>query len=1225
MATQKMFIGRKTEIDLIKTLFQTDSTRALLFRGKGGLGKTRLLLKAKELAESHQGIWGREIRKAKLALVQEFTSSEWSKEFIRGSQLSASEVGLNLIMTDAHLDKSQMVIDLNEVINERPDAIIISLGSFEELRPGIERAIRLGIKVLTFDNELERIDGLTTRIAQEDYSSALLLAEKMAEDLNYEGEIAVIAAQGHTRQERRLQALEATIKKYPYLNIAVRYGSMEHEAEEITRKSTKEILQKHPTVRAIWATFDEYARGASLAIAETKKSDISVYGFDLCSKDQEYMKQPDSRWRTTVAINPAEAGSICIQLATQAVYGFALRRFYSLQLKIFTQEELGESMDSLSIAPSNFGSPTWLRTLQSAIKENRSSHLLVGPILDFDDRTLHIPENLEKHILNIAGNPDLQEYQQRRGRLTSLLMDDTADHAEIEFAKQEVRASFVRSINQLTETRRLVLFLDTLEKLSASSTQHLFELLKQLKNTLCICASRPKEQDGENDNAVALEAAMESAAQCINLKPLTYQDSLDYLAQKQEQLGVVLEPNTAEKLLTIADGRPILIDLAVEFAARSISLQKIPDLKISDWEQMSLEKREEVQNDLEEILVNLISGFSRRIEGLFLALSRIYPLTVPFISHLLKISLREAQILYSEAQGYVFVKTLPGDQGISLHDEMRRMIVNYIWPTRDPDQDRQQRDSRLAISYIKKRIAEFNSEEFIKFRPFMSAEQDASVREWWALREQLVFHSLYAEPLRGWREFVEAFDDATDAHKLEVRDGLVHQFDILKPIEMTQEAEYEVRRRIVRNLIDKPDYDQAGKELHAIVNMKLTSHQRFDVLILAGKFYMDCGELTMAENSLLDAQKLYEEEPELRRWQGNTLNLLGQVHRRMGLIDQASDEYKRALELAVETRNETQSASILNNLGYLAALSGRYPEAENFSQKAYGVWKRLGQQRGLGMCLSTLGEIHRYWGKYNDAMSYYSRSLEIFEPEDDKVWMMRLYSYLGAVYRLAKKYKEAEDNLLAALAFEIPTELPWTRHVFGCLKRDLGFLKEARDQFVLSDKQATELHDKRTQMNNMVALAELDYEQWRIEGDTFVKQVLKRNIFDYYAKISKDISDGYGFLHHAARVEHVLANLLFDEGLIDQALDFYARSYLGLAQRTGGYGPLTFADECQQLENRILLLSQRSVLTALEWCEILEERWKASQQYGESLQELLSRITTLRVDIKLTTKMPAEK
>jgi len=36
---------------------------------------------------------------------------------------------------------------------------------------------------------------------------------------------------------------------------------------------------------------------------------------------------------------------------------------------------------------------------------------------------------------------------------------------------------------------------------------------------------------------------------------------------------------------------------------------------------------------------------------------------------------------------YVFVKQLP-DGRISLHDEMRRMVNEYVWPQVDPDRER---------------------------------------------------------------------------------------------------------------------------------------------------------------------------------------------------------------------------------------------------------------------------------------------------------------------------------------------------------------------------------------------------------------------------------------------------------------------------------------------------------------------------------------------------------
>ena len=98
----------------------------------------------------------------------------------------ANELGVSLYETDAKFDLDRMASDLESVILKSPDAIVIRLGSSEKLRAGIQRAIEQGIKVLTFDNYLPNVDGLTTSIVLDD-ADEHELSEMLAKDMNFRG------------------------------------------------------------------------------------------------------------------------------------------------------------------------------------------------------------------------------------------------------------------------------------------------------------------------------------------------------------------------------------------------------------------------------------------------------------------------------------------------------------------------------------------------------------------------------------------------------------------------------------------------------------------------------------------------------------------------------------------------------------------------------------------------------------------------------------------------------------------------------------------------------------------------------------------------------------------------------------------------------------------------------------------------------------------------------
>lgn len=235
-------------------------------------------------------------------------------QLVSGAREMANLLGINLTVLDAQMSNSKQVQMLDNAITMRPDAIFIDHGEGTALKPGIQRAMSLGIPVIIFDVIVDT--EVTSEISQDDYMLAYLSLSAMAQDLKGEGNIVVVTLSGVAPLERRMQILPLILARYPKIKvieqIAPTFGSAVISS---TMSLMDAVLRAHSNeIDAIWAPYDQLAIGALNAIKQANKN-IPVYGVDVSSYDLSLMAAPDSNWKATAACDPSEIGRVAMRIA----------------------------------------------------------------------------------------------------------------------------------------------------------------------------------------------------------------------------------------------------------------------------------------------------------------------------------------------------------------------------------------------------------------------------------------------------------------------------------------------------------------------------------------------------------------------------------------------------------------------------------------------------------------------------------------------------------------------------------------------------------------------------------------------------------------------------------------------------------------------------------------------------------------------------------------------
>lgn len=240
-----------------------------------------------------------------------------------GAQLAAKEIGgIKIIYTGPAVATAEGQIDImNSLIAQKVDAIAISSNDPDALIPVSKKAMRRGIKVISWDSAV----GESGRIVHLNPSSAELIGRKqvqmMAETLNYKGEIAILSATAQAaNQNTWISFMKDELKKDKYKDmklVSVVYG------DDNSDKSYKEALglfKSFPNLRGIISPTTAGITASAKAVEDKKLiGKVYVSGLGLPSEMAGYVH---SGAVDNFAIwNPIDLGYTAVYLANAAIQG----------------------------------------------------------------------------------------------------------------------------------------------------------------------------------------------------------------------------------------------------------------------------------------------------------------------------------------------------------------------------------------------------------------------------------------------------------------------------------------------------------------------------------------------------------------------------------------------------------------------------------------------------------------------------------------------------------------------------------------------------------------------------------------------------------------------------------------------------------------------------------------------------------------------------------------
>ena len=242
----------------------------------------------------------------------------------KGAEQAATDLNVTITFegpeSEAMVDKQ--VEMFQTALDKKPTAICLAAVDSKAFIPLLEKAKAAGIPVIGFDSGVDSDIPVSTA-ATDNIAAAALIADKMAELIGGEGEVAIIAHDQTSRTgiDRVKGFTDQITAKYPKIKIVdTQYGGGDQ------LKSTdlaKTIIQAHPNLKGFFGANEGSIIGVLNGVKELgMEGKMIVIGYDSGQQQMDAIRSGAESGAVTQ--NPIGIGYKCVEAALKASKGETL-------------------------------------------------------------------------------------------------------------------------------------------------------------------------------------------------------------------------------------------------------------------------------------------------------------------------------------------------------------------------------------------------------------------------------------------------------------------------------------------------------------------------------------------------------------------------------------------------------------------------------------------------------------------------------------------------------------------------------------------------------------------------------------------------------------------------------------------------------------------------------------------------------------------------------------
>jgi ribose transport system substrate-binding protein len=214
----------------------------------------------------------------RIGIVTVCASCTGQSRFIDSLKETAKPQGWKITVSDTGGDSAKVVAAFNTFIQSKVDFIVIGALDPTTLGPQIAAAQKAGIPVAVNDGDW--VPGTAFSCCQDSVGMGTQQAQWIAQRLKDGGNVVMFVAQGARNVEQRAATFEAVIAQFPKIKVTRRFQVDFADPIGSAKKQLASVVLKNKDVDAVWAGWDDPARGAAQALKEAGLDKAFVIGND---------------------------------------------------------------------------------------------------------------------------------------------------------------------------------------------------------------------------------------------------------------------------------------------------------------------------------------------------------------------------------------------------------------------------------------------------------------------------------------------------------------------------------------------------------------------------------------------------------------------------------------------------------------------------------------------------------------------------------------------------------------------------------------------------------------------------------------------------------------------------------------------------------------------------------------------------------------------------------
>ncbi|HPE64710.1 MAG TPA: ribose ABC transporter substrate-binding protein RbsB [Synergistales bacterium] len=251
----------------------------------------------------------------------------------QGAEEAATKAGVKLVVLDAQDDSAKMTAAMEDLIQQKVDAILVNPTDSDAVTPSIMKANAAGIPVLTIDRGASGGQVLC-HVASDNVAGGVMAGEFLAKKLEGKGNVVeLVGIPGTSAARDRGKGFNDAIATFKDIKVVA------SQAADFSRdkglKVFENILQAQPEIAGVFAHNDEMILGAVAAAEAAGRTGIVFVGFDAVDDAVAAVKA--GKLAATVAQQPAVIGAMGVEKAVAHLGGEKLPEFIPVPLQLVVE------------------------------------------------------------------------------------------------------------------------------------------------------------------------------------------------------------------------------------------------------------------------------------------------------------------------------------------------------------------------------------------------------------------------------------------------------------------------------------------------------------------------------------------------------------------------------------------------------------------------------------------------------------------------------------------------------------------------------------------------------------------------------------------------------------------------------------------------------------------------------------------------------------------------